>query len=88
MLARVNPANFIDRAATALGIDPEGLIKSQAEIEREQQQQQMQALMEKLGPNAINQLGETTRQQQEGQAQAAQPPQQNSQSQNPTQRNS
>lgn len=48
---------LVKRLAAADGVDVTGLIKSDAEIAQEQQQAQMQAMIEKLGPNAINQMG-------------------------------
>lgn len=49
--------NFVKRLATAVGIDPEGLVKAYDEMMQEQQGQQMQALMERMGPEAMKQLG-------------------------------
>ena len=50
--------DFLTRRATALGIDIEGLIKSPEQIAEEQQAAQQQAMIDKLGPNAVNQAGQ------------------------------
>jgi hypothetical protein len=49
----INLQDYIKRRATALGIDTEGLIKSEEQIAQEQQQAQMQQMMQQAGPNAI-----------------------------------
>jgi hypothetical protein len=49
------------RRAAALGIDIDGVVKSEAEVQREQQEQQQLAMAQHLGPNAINQIGENQR---------------------------
>jgi hypothetical protein len=56
-LARVKVGAYIERRGLALGVDTEGLIMSDDEFAAQQQMQQRQALIETLGPNAINQLG-------------------------------
>lgn len=50
----MNVGDYITRVGTALGIDMDGLIKSQEEIAQAEQQRNMQALVDKLGPNMIN----------------------------------
>ena len=50
----LNLSTYFTRRATSLGIDIGGLIRSEEEIQEAMQQQQMQAMAEKLGPNAIN----------------------------------
>lgn len=45
------------RLATADGIDSEGLVKSPEEFAAEQQQGQMQAMVQQLGPDVIKQAG-------------------------------
>lgn len=57
-------SDFLERRATALGIDIEGLIKSQEQMAQEQQAAQQQALIDKLGPNAVNQAGQMMQNQQ------------------------
>lgn len=49
--------NFIERVFTALGVDSEGLIRTEEQVAQEKQNNQMQAMMEKMGPNLVNQLG-------------------------------
>lgn len=66
-LAALNVSDFVKRFGTSLGIDMKGLVKSPEEMAQMQQQAQMQAMVEKLGPNAINQIGGMA------QAQMAQP---------------
>jgi hypothetical protein len=64
----VNLQDYIKRRATALGIDTEGLIKTEEQIAQEMQQAQLQQMMMQAGPDAINegvkQLGNTNEQQQ------------------------
>lgn len=60
----INVADFIKRMGSARGIDMKGLIPTEEEIAERQQQQQMQSMAEKLGPNAINQVGAMARDQQ------------------------
>ena len=54
-------ADYIKRSGVARGIDMKGLVKTeedmQAEQEAAQQQQQQQSMMQTLGPNAITQAG-------------------------------
>ena len=49
----VNLQDYIKRRATALGIDTEGLIKSEEQIAQEMQQAQMQQMAIQAGPSAI-----------------------------------
>lgn len=49
----VNLQDYIKRRATALGIETEGLIKTEEQIAQEMQQAQMQQMMMQAGPNAI-----------------------------------
>lgn len=55
----VNLQDYIKRRATALGIDTEGLIKTQEEVAQEQQMAQMQQLAQQAGPGVLQ---ETTKQ--------------------------
>jgi hypothetical protein len=50
----LNMGDLISRIGTSLGIDMGGLIRSAEEIAAMQQQQQMQAMMEKLGPKGMD----------------------------------
>lgn len=60
-LSLINPHNAVERLASAIGLSIEGLVRSPEEIQAEAQQarqmQQQQALMEKLGPEALRQGG-------------------------------
>lgn len=60
---------YFKRRAASLGISIEGLIKTEEEIQAEQQQAQQMALAQQLGPNAINAMSQNNvaRIQQEGQ---------------------
>lgn len=53
----VNVSDYLSRRATSLGIETEGLIRSDEDVQAEAQQQQQQMMMaqmaEKLGPSAI-----------------------------------
>ena len=66
----LNVPNFIERLATADGIETEGLIKDEqqvmAEQQRQQQQQQMKELVEKLGPKAMDIAGQQGQQPNQG----------------------
>ena len=57
----VNLQDYIKRRATALGIDTEGLIKSEEQIAQEQQQAQQMQMMQQAGHAAmqegVKQLG-------------------------------
>lgn len=55
--ANMNVDDYIRRCGAARGIDMKGLIPSKEEIAQRQQQEQMQSMMETLGPNAINAMG-------------------------------
>lgn len=56
-LQALNVSDFVKRFGTSLGIDMKGLVLSEEEMAQKAQQAQMMAMMEKLGPNAVNQLG-------------------------------
>lgn len=57
----VNWDEYARRRAVALSVDTKGLIKSPEDIAAAQQQQNLQAMIAQLGPNAINQLGSITK---------------------------
>ena len=67
----VNLQDYIKRRATALGIETEGLIKTEQQIAQEMQQAQMQQMMMQAGPSVLqegakqlgNQYAESQRQQ-------------------------
>lgn len=50
----LNISEYIKRAGVSEGIEMDGLIRSEEEIQMAQQQAQMQQMMETLGPNAMN----------------------------------
>lgn len=60
----LNINEYFSRRATALGIKTQGLIKSQEEIQGEQQQAQQMAMTEKLGPAGIRAVSDNVKQQQ------------------------
>lgn len=60
----LNLGDYTHRVGTALGLDMSGLVKTKDEIAQYMQQQQMQSMVESLGPNAINQMGQMVQNQQ------------------------
>ena len=50
----VNVREYLKRRASALGIDIDGLIKSEEQIAQEVQEQQQQALIQQFGPQALD----------------------------------
>lgn len=48
---------LLSRLAVARQMEVDGLVKTQDEVTAATQQEQMQALVQQLGPNAVNQLG-------------------------------
>jgi hypothetical protein len=46
--------DYITRVGTSLGIDMDGLVATQAEVQQAQMAQQGQALMDKLGPKGMD----------------------------------
>lgn len=61
----LNVSEYFKRRATALGIDTQSLLKSPQEMQAEQQQAQQMAMVEKLGPNAINAVSQQAAAQQQ-----------------------
>lgn len=53
----MNVDEYMRRRAIALSVDTKGLIKSPEQIQAAQQAQQMQAMIQQLGPQAVSQLG-------------------------------
>lgn len=53
----LQPTEYIKRAAAAYGIDTGGLVKPDQVIAQEEQMAQLQALVQNLGPQALQQLG-------------------------------
>lgn len=54
----LNFDDLLTRLATARGIKVDGLVKDKEQVAAEQAQQTQQALIQQLGPNAINQMGQ------------------------------
>ena len=48
--------DYLERVATALGIDAEGLARNEEEVMNMEQYQMFQAMLAKIGPDAMNQL--------------------------------
>lgn len=57
LAAETNVSDYIKRRGAALSINIDGLIKSEEEKAAEMQRRQQAAMMETLGPNMINQMG-------------------------------
>lgn len=53
----INLSEFVKRSAAAYGIDTFGLLKTAEQKAQEQQQAQMMAMVQQLGPQAIQQMG-------------------------------
>ena len=72
----LNVGDYIKRSGTGLGIDMNGLVKTDQEVaavkQQAQQQQQQQMMMQNLGPNAVTQLGQLAKHNMPGAPQAAQ----------------
>ena len=73
-VSRVNWSDYMTRRATALGIDTEGLIKTDAQVLQEQQQAQMQAMIQQGIAPGVTALGGMAKQ---GMANGASNPQSN-----------
>jgi hypothetical protein len=58
----LNPGPILQRTGTALGIDMDGVVKSQEEIEAAVQQQQQAELMQQAAPETIKQIGSMVQQ--------------------------
>lgn len=54
----INPLELIARAAASYGIDTAGLIPTREEVAQKQQQQQMMAMVQNLGPDGIRAAGQ------------------------------
>lgn len=53
----MNFQDLLTRLTTARSVKPKGLIKTAEEVAAAEQQEQMQMMVDKLGPNAVNQIG-------------------------------
>lgn len=56
-LPYINASAFMKALANSMGIDGVSLLKSQEEIETEQEQSQQNQLLQNVAPNAVNQIG-------------------------------
>ena len=54
MTEYINPLDALSRLAASLGLDKKGLVKTEEDIQNEQQQAQQMQMMDSLGPNSIN----------------------------------
>ena len=70
----VNVGDYLQRRASALGLNTKGLIKSAEEVQQQQQQQQQMALAQKLGGPAMSAMSQQDMKRMELDAQG-QPPQ-------------
>ena len=72
----LNAGEYFKRRGAALGIDMSGLIKTDEELAKADEQAQLMALAQNLGPQAISQMGGLAKQEMVGeQQQNAAPPQ-------------
>lgn len=68
----LNPGEYFKRRGAALGIDMGGLIRTDEELAQADQQAQMMALAQHLGPQALSQMGGLAKQQMANDAAAEQ----------------
>lgn len=54
----LNVGDYIKRTGTSLGIDMDGLVRSEQEVLQMQQQAQMAAMAQRVGPEAVKQMGQ------------------------------
>ncbi len=72
----MKPHEGIKRIAASQGIETKGLVKTDTEIEQEQQLAQTQALVDRLGPNVVDQVGKLAQQNSEASNQPVNDPNQ------------
>ena len=65
----LNMPDYLTRRATAVGIDTDGLIKTEEEVQAMKQQQQQMEMAAKLGPTAMTEAGKMMQSQQPEQPQ-------------------
>lgn len=53
----LNVGEYLKRTGASLGIEMEGLIKSEEQVQQEREQQQMMQMAQQLGPEALQQAG-------------------------------
>jgi hypothetical protein len=63
----INPAEYLKRRATSLGIKTAGLVKSEEQLAQEAQQAMQSQMVEKLGPTGIKAMSDQAIQQQQQQ---------------------
>ncbi len=68
----VNLGEYFKRRGASLGVDMNGLIRTDEEIAQADQQAQLQAMAQNLGPQALQQMGQLGKQQMVNDAQAEQ----------------
>lgn len=70
----INVDNLVDRVATSLSIDTDGLLKSPEQVQQEQQAAQQQQFAQNVAPNVVKGISDNLKQHQANQAQqGAQP---------------
>lgn len=57
LMARFNVGEVLSRITAAAGIDADGLIKPEEQVQAEQAQQQKMQMMQQVGPQAVSALG-------------------------------
>lgn len=70
----INVSAFMKALASSIGIDDISLLKTDDQIQQEQQQQQQMMLLNRVAPNAVNQLGNLAGKSMETQAMNTQNP--------------
>ena len=65
----VNVSEYLKRRAASLGLDTDGLIKTEQELAEQMQQEQMAQMMSQLGPDAIKASASVSNEQLKQQAQ-------------------
>ena len=69
LMQYVNISEYLKRRAASLGLDTEGLVKTEEELAQQAQQAQMSQMVSELGPNAVNAMGSYSNEQLKQQAQ-------------------
>ena len=69
--AEMNVGDYLNRRATALGLDTKGLFKTPEQKQAEAQQNQMMQMVQQLGPEALKQMGQSQQAQQAQQEKGA-----------------
>jgi hypothetical protein len=61
----INVDEYLARRAAALGIDSDGLVKSRNQIADESRRAQLRQMIDQMGPNAVDQIGQMMQKQME-----------------------